>query len=113
MPVKTIATYAQSTARWVAECQSDLGAELALARIIGVPDVDDPGAVALARYAGIDQGGGTGPIYLLDAATPPSLYHAVTAILGHGSSSSESTPDRPSTSGIGGEIVTAGLRFRG
>lgn len=109
--VKTVATYVQASTRWVLELQSDLEAELALARIIGVPEVDDPGAIELARRAGVDQGGGIGPVDLLDAATDGSLYRALTTILGYASSSPESTPDRLSTSGIGGDIVTAGLRF--
>lgn len=119
MPAKRIASHLRATVGFVERTRSDIEAELALARIIGVPEVDavtgevidDPGAVMLARLAGVDQGGGTGPIDLLDPATPPGLYHALRAILGYRSCSAESARDRLSTSGIGGEIVTAGLRF--
>jgi hypothetical protein len=48
---------------------------------------------------------------LHDAGLDPGLYGHLSGILGHGSSSAEIDWDRPSTSGIGGEIVAVGLRF--
>jgi hypothetical protein len=112
IPSKRIASHLRATVGFVERTRSDLEAELALARIIGVPDVDDPGAVTLARLAGVGQGGGTGPVDLLDSTTTPGLYHALRAILGYRSSSAERGRDRLSMSGIGGGIVTAGLRFK-
>jgi hypothetical protein len=89
VPPKTIATYVQSTVRWVFECRSDLIAEAE--------------CVELLR---------AGPVDLREVTvSDPSLYGRLRAILGYGVSSAKSTPDRLSTSGIGGEIVTAGLRF--
>jgi len=89
VPVKTIAAYVQATTRWVFECRSDLMAEAE--------------CVELLRG---------GPVDLREVTvSDPSLYGRLASIMGHGSDSAESTPDRLSTSGIGGGIVTAGLRF--
>jgi len=96
VPAKQIAAYLGSTVRWV-EAQTDYWRAV----------------TEWVCEAGIDPCYGIGPpVDLLDAANvSASLYRSLTTILGYGSSSAESTPDRLSTSGIGGDIVTVGLRF--
>jgi hypothetical protein len=87
---KTVATYLGASRRWVA-------GRLDYWRAVS----------EWVRQAGPGHG-----IDLLDAASvDSSLYGVLTTILGHGSDSGSRTRDRLSTSGVGGDIVTAGLRF--
>lgn len=90
VPVKTICTYCQTTPGWVEDLKSDLAAEAKCVELLGNRSVD-----------------GVGPVDLLDSGTSPRLYEALTAALGHRSSSVPQAPDRLSASGI----VAVGLRF--
>jgi hypothetical protein len=93
---KTVTTYIGSTPRWVKERTPYWRAV-------------SEWTILLGR---IDIGYGPPPVDLADTANVDgSLYRALSTVIGLGSNSSESTRDRLSTSGIGGEIVTVGLRF--
>jgi hypothetical protein len=120
VPVKQICTYAHTTPAWVDGVHSDLEAEAEFAKLIGpcVGKPEDPWdeweypvlSLGPDQYPYANDTG-VGPVDLLDGNLDPSLYRRFSALMGHGSDSAESTPDRLSTSGIGGDIVAAGLRF--